>query len=170
MRNVPGNKESCIHIKRVHHGPRIRFNEINTCIGREGALRGGTCSFRPGPENTSSCVRRFFMRGEGDKYPGAFGMAPLFANEGCMNVMTFMWCSFWNNARLSSLPSKFLQSTHLQLSEQRMFAWKHSQYFLRHPDFLQWHPLLCLPAKGCSPRSSCNTKATENAYCSSSED
>lgn len=46
---------------------------------------------------------------------------------------------------LSSLPSKFLQSMHLQFSEQRTLAWKHSQYFLRHPDFLQLHPLLCLP-------------------------
>lgn len=35
-----------------------------------------------------------------------------------------------------------------------MFAWKHSQYFLRHPDFLQWHPLLCLPAIGSSRASS----------------
>ena len=25
-------------------------------------------------------------------------------------------------------------------------AWKHSQYFLRQPDFLQWQPLLCLPS------------------------
>ena len=24
-------------------------------------------------------------------------------------------------------------------------AWKHSQYFLRQPDFLQWQPLLCRP-------------------------
>lgn len=40
------------------------------------------------------------------------------------------------------LPSKFLQSTHLQFSEQTMPAWKHSQYFFKHPLFLQLHPLL----------------------------
>ncbi|KAK2971611.1 hypothetical protein RJ640_026738 [Escallonia rubra] len=38
---------------------------------------------------------------------------------------------------LFSLPSKFLHSMHLQLSEHRILAWKHSQYFLRHPDLLQ---------------------------------
>ena len=26
-------------------------------------------------------------------------------------------------------------------------AWKHSQYFLRQPDFLQWQPLLCRPTE-----------------------
>ena len=39
--------------------------------------------------------------------------------------------------------SKFLQSMHLQLSEQKTPAWKHSQYFLRQPLFLQLQPLLC---------------------------
>ena len=39
--------------------------------------------------------------------------------------------------------SKFLQSTHLHMSEHRMLAWKHSQYFFRHPLFLQLQPLLC---------------------------
>jgi len=43
----------------------------------------------------------------------------------------------------AALPSKFLQSTHLQFSEHVMPAWKHSQYFFRHPLFLQLHPLLC---------------------------
>ena len=38
--------------------------------------------------------------------------------------------------------SKFLQSMHLQLSEQKMEAWKHSQYFFRQPLFLQLQPLL----------------------------
>lgn len=47
-------------------------------------------------------------------------------------------------------PSKFLQSQHLQFSLHRMPAWKHSQYFFKHPDFLQLHPLLCLPAAGSS--------------------
>ena len=42
--------------------------------------------------------------------------------------------------------SKFLQSMHLQLSEQKMEAWKHSQYFFRQPLFLQLQPLLCLGA------------------------
>ena len=41
------------------------------------------------------------------------------------------------------IPGRFLQSRHLHTSEHGMAAWKHSQYFLRHPDFLQWHPLLC---------------------------
>ena len=35
--------------------------------------------------------------------------------------------------------------THLQLSVHKMPAWKHSQYFLVHPDFLHAHPLLGLP-------------------------
>ena len=41
--------------------------------------------------------------------------------------------------------SKFLQSMHLQLSEQKMDAWKHSQYFFRHVDFLQLQPLVWRP-------------------------
>jgi hypothetical protein len=44
--------------------------------------------------------------------------------------------------RIMALASKFLQSMHLQLSEQKMEAWKHSQYFFRQPLFLQLHPLL----------------------------
>lgn len=128
----------------------------HTCTGRDGVLPGGPCSFKPGPANTSSWVLRFFMGGEGDKYPGMVWLEPLAAI--CTIKFKPMLWSPWNRARLSSLPSKFLQSTHLQLSEQRMFAWKHSQYFFKHPDFLQWHPLLCLPISGCSPTSSCKTK------------
>jgi hypothetical protein len=41
-----------------------------------------------------------------------------------------------------------LQSKHLQSGEQRIFAWKHSQYFLRHTDFLQWQPLWCFESEG----------------------
>lgn len=55
-------------------------------------------------------------------------------------------------ARRSALPSKFLQSRHLQASLHRTLAWKHSQYFFKHPDFLQWHPFVCLPGNG-SPGS-----------------
>jgi hypothetical protein len=44
--------------------------------------------------------------------------------------------------RATELASWFLQSTHLQMSLQNTPAWKHSQYFLRQPLFLQWHPLL----------------------------
>ena len=40
----------------------------------------------------------------------------------------------------SGPPSTFLQKVHLQFSEQTMPAWKHSQYFLRQPDFLQAQP------------------------------
>lgn len=40
----------------------------------------------------------------------------------------------------STEPSKFLHSQHLQLSPQKIPAWKHSQYFLRHPDFLHAQP------------------------------
>jgi hypothetical protein len=32
---------------------------------------------------------------------------------------------------------------HLQFGPHDTFAWKHSQYFFKQPDFLQWHPLLC---------------------------
>ena len=44
------------------------------------------------------------------------------------------------------MPGRFLQSLHLQFSLQGICAWKHSQYFLRQPDFLQWHPRLCFIA------------------------
>ena len=43
----------------------------------------------------------------------------------------------------SGLPSVFLQFWHLQFSLQKMPAWKHSQYFFRHPDLRQLQPLLC---------------------------
>ena len=46
--------------------------------------------------------------------------------------------------------SKFLQSMHLQLSEQKMEAWKHSQYFFRQPLFLQLQPLLWRAAGPCA--------------------
>ena len=36
------------------------------------------------------------------------------------------------------------QSSHLQSSLHLMPAWKHSQYFLRQWDLLQWQPFLCL--------------------------
>lgn len=29
-----------------------------------------------------------------------------------------------------------------------MLAWKHSQYFFRHPDLRQWQPRVCLPCTG----------------------
>lgn len=35
----------------------------------------------------------------------------------------------------------------LQASLQGTPAWKHSQYFFRHPLFLQWQPLLCRPTE-----------------------
>ena len=44
------------------------------------------------------------------------------------------------------LASVFLQSVHLHAAVHRMSAWKHSQYFLRQPDFLQWQPLLWRPS------------------------
>jgi len=39
------------------------------------------------------------------------------------------------------------QSMHLQFSEHITAAWKHSQYFFRHPLFLQWQPFMCRPAE-----------------------
>lgn len=45
------------------------------------------------------------------------------------------------NLFLSTDPGKFLQLLHLHRSEQVIPSWKHSQYFLRQFDFLQWHPL-----------------------------
>lgn len=51
-------------------------------------------------------------------------------------------------ARRSTLSSVFLQSQHLQFSPHRMLAWKHSQYFFRHPDLRQWQPRVCLPCTG----------------------
>lgn len=41
-----------------------------------------------------------------------------------------------------SLTSKFLQSTHLHISVQKMPPWKHSQYFFRQELFLQLQPLV----------------------------
>ena len=52
----------------------------------------------------------------------------------------------WESRRTS----KFLQSMHLQLSEQKMEAWKHSQYFFRQPLFLQLQPLLWRAAGPCA--------------------
>jgi hypothetical protein len=49
-------------------------------------------------------------------------------------------------ACLSGLPAKFLQLEHLHVGVQKISAWKHSQYFLRHPDRLQWQPRLRLPS------------------------
>lgn len=57
---------------------------------------------------------------------------------------------------LVQLTSKFLQSTHLHMSEHRMLAWKHSQYFFRQPLFLQLQPLLWrtrLPVMGSCTKS-----------------
>jgi hypothetical protein len=42
---------------------------------------------------------------------------------------------------LAAVRSQQYHSTHLQLSEQVMPAWKHSQYFFMQPDFLQAQPL-----------------------------
>lgn len=52
--------------------------------------------------------------------------------------MTAFWCS--------ELSSTFPQSLHLQLSPQKICRWKHSQYILRHFDFLQLHPSNCILA------------------------
>ena len=41
------------------------------------------------------------------------------------------------------LSVEFLHPSHLQYSWHSTPAWKHSQYFLRHALFLQWHPFLC---------------------------
>lgn len=38
----------------------------------------------------------------------------------------------------------FRHSTHLHMAEHGTPAWKHSQYFLRHSDFLQLQPFRCL--------------------------
>ena len=72
--------------------------------------------------------------------------------------------------RPGRLGSRFLQSAHLQDSEHMIPAWKHSQYFFRQPDFLQWHPLLwrdetswewaILGRKACGLRSSVAWMAT----------
>ena len=56
-----------------------------------------------------------------------------------------------STALLSTLPSKFLQSVHLQFSEHSIFAWKHSQYFFKQLDLRQWQPLLCLPILASDP-------------------
>ena len=56
-------------------------------------------------------------------------------------------------ARRSVLPSKFLQSRHLQFSLHKTLAWKHSQYFFRQLLFLQWQPLVCLPCFASLPPS-----------------
>ena len=48
------------------------------------------------------------------------------------------WLSI--SARLSKDPSKFLHPVHLQFWLQRIPDWKHSQYFLRQPLFLQEQP------------------------------
>ena len=70
----------------------------------------------------------------------------------------------------------FLHPSHLQYSWHGTPAWKHSQYFLRHADFLQWQPFLCraspslppsviLSANACGLRSSiwCRVDATSAA-------
>ena len=38
----------------------------------------------------------------------------------------------------------FSQLVHLHLPAHAMPAWKHSQYFFLHADFLQWQPFECL--------------------------
>jgi hypothetical protein len=50
-------------------------------------------------------------------------------------VATFPW---WSSV-------VFWQSWHLQRSWQGTPAWKHSQYFFKQADFLQWHPDWCKP-------------------------
>mmetsp|Transcript_3504 Transcript_3504/g.7701 ORF Transcript_3504/g.7701 Transcript_3504/m.7701 type:complete len:246 (-) Transcript_3504:81-818(-) len=42
----------------------------------------------------------------------------------------------------SSEPLKFKQAWHLQLVPQKAAPVKHSQYFFKHADFLQWHPVI----------------------------
>ena len=54
-------------------------------------------------------------------------------------------------SRLELEPGRFMQLTHLHTSEHRMPAWKHSQYFFRHPDFLQLQPRLCVPPLASGP-------------------
>lgn len=46
-----------------------------------------------------------------------------------------------NNLFRSTEPGKFLQLVHRHLSEQTIPSWKHSQYFFKQLDFLQWQPL-----------------------------
>ena len=53
---------------------------------------------------------------------------------------------------------------YLQLSVQWMPAWKHSQYFLRQPDFLQWHPFMWRPPDSEAPttlgRKACGLRSS----------
>eukprot|EP00353_Schmidingerella_taraikaensis_P006280 CAMPEP_0185576324 /NCGR_PEP_ID=MMETSP0434-20130131/7282_1 /TAXON_ID=626734 ORGANISM="Favella taraikaensis, Strain Fe Narragansett Bay" /NCGR_SAMPLE_ID=MMETSP0434 /ASSEMBLY_ACC=CAM_ASM_000379 /LENGTH=128 /DNA_ID=CAMNT_0028193483 /DNA_START=804 /DNA_END=1190 /DNA_ORIENTATION=+ len=46
-------------------------------------------------------------------------------------------------AFLSMDSSKFLQLLHLQMDEQRIPDWKHSQYFFKQADFLHAQPFEC---------------------------
>ena len=104
-----------------------------------------TCSLFEWSSDGSMCF--LFLDVEGEENP-VVPIAPFTAAfVACCMLTEFLW-SPWKRDLLSSLPSKFLQSIHLQFSEHSILAWKHSQYFWRHPDFLQWHPLLCFPTKG----------------------
>src|SRR3546814_3968566 len=44
-------------------------------------------------------------------------------------------------------PNVFWHSMHRHLSAHATPARKHSQYFFRHADFLQWQPVICLPPR-----------------------
>lgn len=55
------------------------------------------------------------------------------------------------NMAASLAASRFLQSEQRHVAEQMIPAWKHSQYFLRQPLFLQWQPRTCLPCESPCP-------------------
>lgn len=60
------------------------------------------------------------------------------------------YCQLFKNSKLpasglSSWSSSvlFLHYSHLQFTPHFSPAWKHSQYFFKQFDFLQWHPFAC---------------------------
>lgn len=58
-----------------------------------------------------------------------------------LRLLLWWWGSSPNYVSFfSSWWSWFLQPSHLQLSPHFIPAWKHSQYFFRQLDFLQWQP------------------------------
>lgn len=118
-----------------------------------------TCSLFERSSEGSICFLFLDVEGEGNPVAPIAPFTAAFV--ACCMLMAFLW-SVWKRVFLSSLPSKFLQSIHLQFSEHSILAWKHSQYFLRHPDFLQWHPLLCFPTKGRSLDTSCQFHRQES--------
>lgn len=83
--------------------------------------------------------------GKGDIPEPPFNIAGSAPGPPCVTLYRdclFLAACATTNTR-AALPSKFLQSTHLQFSPHVAPAWKHSQYFFRQPLFLQLHPLLC---------------------------